>query len=355
MRSSDPGVAAASGTTMRAVRCTSLGDEPPSPLDIADIPVPAPGPGQVLIRVQACGLNVADELMRQGRYQLKLSLPFTPGQEVAGIIESVGPAVPDLSAGDPVVAIVDGGGLAQYALGDATSVLRRPPGLDAVSAAAVAVAYGTTDIALGRRAHLERGENLVIFGAGGMIGQCAVALGRQRGANVIAVASTQERAGRAVRAGASHGFASDRADLRELIYEATAGHGADVVLDSVERPGLRYRAADRCLQRAHPVRWLRQRDCPERAAQHPAGEEPQRVRGVLGRTSPGGTRRGACLACASPGPDCGRRTARSAHRVIPVVRRRAGIRSHEPVQRPESGCVTDLPTWHQQFRQLGSR
>jgi NADPH2:quinone reductase len=221
---------------MQAVRCTSLGDEPPSPLDIADIPVPAPGPDQVLIRVQACGLNVADELMRQGRYQLKLSPPFTPGQEVAGIIESVGPAVPDLSAGDPVVAIVDGGGLAQYALGDATSVLPRPPGLDAASAAAVAVSYGTTDIALGPRAHLERGENLVIFGAGGMIGQCAVALGRRRGANVIAVASTQERADRAVTAGASYGFASDRADLRELIYEATAGHGADVVLDSVGGP-----------------------------------------------------------------------------------------------------------------------
>jgi NADPH2:quinone reductase len=227
--------AAAFPRTMRAARCVAHGRD--VPLTCEQLPRPAAGEGEVLIRVEACGLNVADDLMRAGRYQVRLTPPFTPGLEVAGAIAAVGPGTTGFGLGDPVVATVDGGGLADYAIARASSTFPRPATMDAVTAAAVLVSYGTADIALTRRARLQPDETVVVFGAGGVLGQATIALARAKGAKVIAVARSAEARERAVAAGAQLCLDSGTVGLLDSVLDATGGRGAEVVVDPVGDPG----------------------------------------------------------------------------------------------------------------------
>ena len=138
---------------MRAILCPALG----APLEIADLPEPALGPGAVRIRVAAAGLNFADTLMIAGKYQERLAPPFVPGLELAGTVLEIGDGVTRCRPGDRVMAVTTGGAFAEQAVVAADSVFPLPDGLDFTTAAGFAIAYGTSHLALAWKAGLKRG------------------------------------------------------------------------------------------------------------------------------------------------------------------------------------------------------
>ncbi|MFT3974007.1 MAG: NADPH:quinone oxidoreductase family protein [Amaricoccus sp.] len=208
---------------MRAMQVTALG----TPLVQRVAPVPVPGAGEVLVRVRACGLNFADTLMVAGTYQVRPPLPFSPGVEVAGVVEAPGGA--RLAAGTRVAAYVGHGGLAEYVAVPEARCAVIPDGMPDSVAAGFLVAYGTSHIALAWAAKLRPGETLLVLGASGGVGLTAVELGARMGARVVAVARGPERLRIAGRAGAAVLLDAD-ADIRA---EVKALGGADVVYDPV--------------------------------------------------------------------------------------------------------------------------
>jgi NADPH2:quinone reductase len=197
-------------------------------LSLVDLPVPSPGPGQVLIKVAACGMNFADTLMVKGGYQEKPALPFAPGMEIAGTVESVGDGV-SLKTGSRVAALCGHGGLADYALASAAVCAHVPEGMTDVEAAGFLVTYGTSHLALGHRVNLQPGENLLVLGAAGGVGLTAVEIGKLMGATVIASARGADKLAAAKSMGADHLVDAD-ADIRAAVK---ALGGADVVYDPV--------------------------------------------------------------------------------------------------------------------------
>ncbi len=216
---------------MRALLCTEYG--PVSRLAVADVPEPRPADGEVVVRVQAAGLNYPDALMVQGKYQVKPPTPFVPGMELAGVISAVGPGVADLAVGDPVMAASTGGAFAEECAVLASRVHRRPEALSAELAAASLITYGTTLHALEDRAHLEAGETVLVLGAAGGVGTAAVELARMLGATVIACASSPAKLEVCRSLGADHVVDYAREDLRRRVNEITGGRGVDVVYDPV--------------------------------------------------------------------------------------------------------------------------
>jgi NADPH2:quinone reductase len=217
---------------MKAMVCPGFG----ATLELREVETPRPGPGEVLISVTACGVNFADGLMIDGRYQMKREPPFIPGLEVSGRVAECGPGIAGLLPGQRVVACLSGGGFAEAVVAAAADVLPLPDGLDPVVAAGVPVAYGTSHLALTGKAGLAPGETLVVHGAAGGVGLTAVEIGKALGARVIATASGPERIRLALDHGADHGLDSRAADLREQIKALTGGRGADVVFDPVGGP-----------------------------------------------------------------------------------------------------------------------
>lgn len=211
---------------MRAFQVTSF-DTPPQ---ITEIDRPKPGPGQVLLRIHACGLNFADLLMSQGKYQDTPALPFTLGMEVAGEVIACGADVTTPKPGAKVAVFGGAGGLAEYGVFDAALCVDLPDSLDFPQAAAFQVAYGTSHMALDYRAGLKAGETLLVLGAAGGVGLTAVELGALMGATVIAAARGPEKLEVAKRAGAQHLIDTQTDDLRTIVK---SHGGADVVYDPV--------------------------------------------------------------------------------------------------------------------------
>ncbi len=211
---------------MRALQITSF-DTPPA---INQIDRPEPGPGQVLLRIHACGLNFADLLMSKGSYQDTPALPFTLGMEVAGEVVACGADVTTPQPGDKVAVFGGSGGLAEYGCFDARLCVALPDSLDYTQAAAFQVAYGTSHMALDYRARLRPGETLLVLGAAGGVGLTAVELGALMGATVIAAARGAEKLEVAKRAGAHHLIDTQSDDLRAVVK---SHGGADVVYDPV--------------------------------------------------------------------------------------------------------------------------
>lgn len=211
---------------MRALRLDQFGQPP----QLHETPVPEPGPGEVRVRIAACGLNFADLLMIDGRYQERPDPPITLGMEAAGTIEALGPGV----AGPPVgtrVAVFSGtGGLAEWGCFSAERCLPIPNSMPFDDAAAFQVAYGTSHLALEHRAQLKPGETLLVLGAAGGVGLTAVEVGKRMGARVIACARGDDKLAAAQGAGADHLIDSEAADLRDAVR---ALGGADVVYDPV--------------------------------------------------------------------------------------------------------------------------
>ena len=216
---------------MKAVLAKAFG--PPEQLVLEDVPPRRAGPGEVLIGVQACGVNFFDVLIVQGKYQTRPPLPFSPGAEVAGVISAVGEGVGGLKTGMRVLAFTGHGGYADELPVDAASVVALPEQMDFVTAAAFPITYATSYHALKDRAGLRSDETLLVLGAAGGVGLAAVQIGKIMGARVIACASSEDKlvVCREHGADATIDYASE--DLRERVKALTDGRGVDVVYDPV--------------------------------------------------------------------------------------------------------------------------
>lgn len=192
--------------------------------------LPEPGPGQVLVKIFACGLNFADLLMIKGEYQETPSFPFVLGMEICGEVTQVGPGVSDLGIGDRIGAFCGSGGLAEFAVIDAARCHRAAPGMDDATVAGFQIAYGTSHLALTRRARLQPGETLAVLGAAGGVGLTAVEIGKALGARVIGVARGTEKQAIAAKAGADLTIDADTDDLRSALKSAGP---VNVVYDAV--------------------------------------------------------------------------------------------------------------------------
>lgn len=175
---------------MKAIVCSDFGSV--AHLKLGELPAPVPQADEVLIAVEAAGVNFPDVLIVQGKYQFRPALPFAPGAEVAGTVLSVGAQVGRFSVGDRVVAATGWGGFAQQVAVHHAQATPLPPGVTSEVAAALGVAYGTALHALRDRGNLRKGEHLLVLGAAGGVGLAAVQLGKLLGANVIAAASDAE-------------------------------------------------------------------------------------------------------------------------------------------------------------------
>lgn len=211
---------------MKAYRLTGF-DVPPQ---LDDVPVPEPGPGQLRVKIAACGLNFADLLMMKGQYQDTPEPPFTMGMEVSGVVDALGPGVTAPGIGTRVAVFSGQGGLAEYGVFDADRAVALPDSMPFEEAAAFLVAYGTSHLALTHRAALKPGERLLVLGAAGGVGLTAVELGAVLGAEVIAVARGADKLEVARQAGATHLIDSQSGDIRGTVK---ALGGADVVYDAV--------------------------------------------------------------------------------------------------------------------------
>lgn len=213
---------------MKALRCIKLGSV--DDLKVQDVPSPKPEDGEVLVDVKAASLNFMDLLKVRGRYQIKPPLPFTLGEEFAGVIREVGPGVRGFSIGDRVAALAPGA-LAEMAVVQAARVVRVQEAMSFRDASAFFLVYGTSLRALRTCAQLKPGEVLLVLGAAGGVGLAAIELGTAIGAKVIAAASTPEKREACLRAGAAAVLEYGR--LREQCDELTGRRGIDVVFDPV--------------------------------------------------------------------------------------------------------------------------
>lgn len=216
---------------MRAAVCNELG--PPSVLRIEEQPDPEPGPGQVVVAVEAAGVNFVDGLFIAGQYQIKPPLPFVPGSEVAGRVFSVGTGVTGLAPGQRVMANTGLGGYASRAAVAAKSAVPLPDGLDSPRAATFNQSYSTSLFALRDRGGARAEESVLVLGAGGGIGLAAIGVARALGCRVLGVASTEAKRDAAREAGAETVLESDSGSLKEAVREWAGGTGVDLVVDPV--------------------------------------------------------------------------------------------------------------------------
>jgi NADPH2:quinone reductase len=206
---------------------------PPDVLKPARRPVVPPGVGEVLIRVAAAGINRPDVLQRMGSYPPPLGASDIPGLEVAGEIIAVGEGVTEWQAGDPVCALVAGGGYAEYCLAPAPQCLPVPKGLTAVEAAAIPETFFTVWTNVFERGRLAAGETLLVHGGSSGIGTVAIQLARAFGARVFATAGSPEKCAACVTLGAERAINYRNEDFVAVVKERTGERGADVILDMV--------------------------------------------------------------------------------------------------------------------------
>jgi NADPH2:quinone reductase len=227
---------------MRAILCKSWCE--PAALAFEEVPSPALVAGSVRISVRAAGVNFADNLIIAGKYQVRPSLPFSPGFEVAGRVAAVAPEVTGVRPGERVLAVVDYGGFAEEVVVPAENVFPLPDGVDDVAAAGFAVAYGTSHLGLTYKAGLRAGETLLVHGAAGGVGLTAVEIGKVLGARVIATAGGRDKLVVAEAKGADALIDYRSEDIRDRVLALTDGSGVDVVYDPVG--GTAFEASLRC-------------------------------------------------------------------------------------------------------------
>jgi NADPH2:quinone reductase len=213
---------------MKAIVITSPG--PPEVLQLADYAKPEPREAEVLIRVQAAGINRADVLQRQGHYPAPAHVPATiPGLEVAGIVEACGAAVQRWQEGDAVAALLAGGGYAEYVTVDAGHCLPVPRGWSFTDAAALSEALCTVWSNVMQRGRLQPGEKFLVHGGSSGIGIAAIQLAHARGARVFATAGSTEKCRACEQAGAERAINYRVEDFETALKE----DGIDVILDMV--------------------------------------------------------------------------------------------------------------------------
>jgi len=219
---------------MKAIICRSFG--PPSNLEYGDLPDPIPVADEILVNIKACSVNFPDTLIIQGLYQFKPKFPFSPGADLAGVVEAVGEKVKRFKIGDEVVAMSTHGGFAEKAVVKEGICFPKPPGMDMIRAASFLLAYGTSYYALKDRAALKAGETLLVLGASSGVGLTAVELGKLMGAKVIAAASTTEKLTLCKKYGADELINYSKDNLKDRVKELTGGKGVNVILDPVGAP-----------------------------------------------------------------------------------------------------------------------
>ena len=223
---------------MKALMSTRVG--PPETLELLEVPDPVAGEGEVVIAVKAAGVNFPDALMCEDKYQFKPPRPFAPGGEVAGVIESVGPGVTHLKAGQRVIGSIGSGGFAQKVKVGATRALPIPDSMPFDEASAFILTYGTSFYALKDRGFLKPGETVLVLGAAGGVGVAAVELAKAMGARVVAAVSSPEKAQFAKDCGADEavvypasGMSKNESKELAEAFKKACGGGADIVYDSV--------------------------------------------------------------------------------------------------------------------------
>lgn len=217
--------------TMRVVEISEYGA--PDVLTPAERPVPTPGAGEILIRVAAAGVNRPDVMQREGNYPVPPGASDLPGLEAAGTVAAIGPGVSRWQVGDPVCALLPGGGYAEYALTPADHALPVPEGLSMEEAAAVPETFFTVWINVFERAGLTGGESLLVHGGSSGIGATAIQLGTAFGARVFATVGNAEKAAFCEGLGAERAINYREEDFVEVVKSATDGRGVDVILDMV--------------------------------------------------------------------------------------------------------------------------
>ena len=215
---------------MKAVVCTKIGD--PNLLEIKDIETPKPNKNEVLVKVQAAGVNFPDALMVQGKYQIVMDPPFTPGNEVCGYVEETGDNV-DLKIGTKVIALPPIGGFSEYVSVDKNLVIPVSEKVDSMAGASLPINYGTCYYALKRRANIQKNESLLVLGASGGIGTATIQLAKIMGVKTICAVGSDEKAEYVKSLGADEIIRYDQVELKETVKELTDGKGVDVVMDPV--------------------------------------------------------------------------------------------------------------------------
>lgn len=229
---------------MRAWRVHQLGEYRDVLRLEADVPAPRREAGEVLVKVHAVGLNFADTLSVQGRYQVKAPLPFTPGIEAAGSVLEADPGS-GWKPGDRVIAAPAWGALAETIRVPASSCFAVPPSMSDAEAASLLLAYQTSHFALVRRAALQPGEFLLVHNGAGGVGSAAIQIGKALGATVAATAGGPDKLEVCRRAGADHVIDYRSEDFGKIVMELTGQRGADVVYDSIG--GDVFDASTRCI------------------------------------------------------------------------------------------------------------
>jgi NADPH2:quinone reductase len=216
---------------MRAVAARAPGK--PDVLEIATRPVPRPGAGEILVRVRAAGVNRPDVLQRLGAYPPPPGAPDTLGLEIAGEVAATGEGATRFAPGTPVMALVPGGGYAEYALVHETNALPIPAGLSMIEAGAIPETYFTVWTNVFERGRLVEGEWFLVHGGSSGIGTTAIQLAKAFGARVIATAGSDEKCEACRALGADVAVNYAQADFVEAVKAATDGRGADLILDMV--------------------------------------------------------------------------------------------------------------------------
>ncbi len=222
---------------MKAILVHAFGN--PEVMHKEEVPDPVPGPSQVVVRIYAVGVNPVDTYIRSGQYPLKLELPYTPGMDAAGVIESIGEKVTGVSTGERVyVAGSLSGTYAEKALCMESQVHRLPANLTFPQGAGVGVPYSTAYFALFYRAHAMAGETLLVHGASGGVGLAAVQIARNAGITVIGTGGTEQGRALAAAQGAHYVVDHKAADHIEQIRTITGGRGVDVILEMLANVNL---------------------------------------------------------------------------------------------------------------------
>ncbi len=205
----------------------------PQALQLEEVAEPVPGPSEVLIKVTAVGLNFFDTLLLRNKYQVTPPLPFSPGAEIAGVIERLGADVTSLKAGQRVVAFIGGNGCREKVVTKARNAIPIPDGVSDEVAAGIPITYGTAIHAFKDRAKLKPGETVAVLGAAGGAGLAAIEISKLMGARIIAVASSGDKLALAREHGAHEGVNYETEDLKARLKALTLPKGVDVLYDTV--------------------------------------------------------------------------------------------------------------------------